>query len=256
MDELVFLGTGGGRFTTLFQARATGGLIYKTSGVQIHIDPGPGALLRCKECKVYPFKTSVLMATHSHLDHINDLNLMIEGMTNAATRKRGTLITIKEVLNEVVTDYHKRLIKEVVILEPGQSTAVNGLKITGVKCEHGKTKSIGFKFQTPDYCFYYSGDTNIYPGFEKNLEGVDILLANVIRPGDKKLYYHTCTNDLISALKNTKHEIKLIIINHFGTLMLREGPEKEAKRIMNETGVKTIAATDGLRVKLRKKLTG
>lgn len=253
MDELIFLGTGGGRFTTLFQSRATGGLVLRIMGRQLHLDPGPGALLRCKECKVYPFKTSVLLATHSHLDHINDLNMMIEGMTNGATRKNGTLITTQKVLDEIVTPYHKKMVNEIVILKPGQNTAVNGLRIESVKCEHGKEEGVGFKFHTPNYTLYYTSDTRIYPGFEKNLEGVNVLIANVVRPGDNGLTYHMCTNDLISVLKNmkSKKELKLVIINHFGTMMLRAGPKKEAKRIMEETGIKTISSTDGLIVKLK-----
>lgn len=257
MDELIFLGTGGGRFTTLFQERATGGLIYKIGDHQIHMDPGPGALLRCKECNVYPFKTDVLIATHPHLDHTNDLNMMIEGTTHAALKQRGTLITTQSVIDEkVVSDYHLKLLKKIILLEPEQTTTLGDLKINAVKCIHSPPGCIGLKFFTPNYCIYYTGDTSIYPGFEKNLKDVDILLANVIMPEDKGLYYHMATNDLISVIKNTKHRLKLIIITHFGTKMLRIGPEKEAERIKEETGVETIAATDSLTIKLTEKLTG
>ncbi|PIU61267.1 hypothetical protein COX58_00515 [archaeon CG_4_10_14_0_2_um_filter_Archaea_38_6] len=254
MDELIFLGTGGGRFTTLFQSRATGGLIFNTSGHQIHIDPGPGALLRCRECKVYPFKTDILMATHSHIDHVNDLNMMIEGVTNAATRKRGVLVTVKEVMDEIVTDYHKNLLKEIIIVKSGMEVKINNLRVLAVKCSHLKSECVGFKFYTNNYCLYYTGDTSVYPGFEKNFEDVDFLIANVMRPDNNQLPHHMCTDDLISVLKNSEHEIKLVIINHFGTIMLRAGAENEAARIMKETGVKTIAAADSLIVKLNDNL--
>jgi len=45
-DELIILGSGGGRHHIRTQYRATGGFLYKFNGIQAHIDPGPGALVR------------------------------------------------------------------------------------------------------------------------------------------------------------------------------------------------------------------
>ena len=252
MDELIFLGTGGGRYTTLFQTRSTGGLIFKTCNHQIHIDPGPGALLRCKECKIYPFKTDVIMATHNHLDHINDLNIMVEAMTKAGTEKKGTLITHNSVVEERgISNYHKKLLNSLVVLEPEQNTSINGLRIQATRCNHSKLGCIGFKFYTPNYCLYYTGDTLVYSGFEKSLEDVDILVANVSIPSGINNSIHMNSDDLVSVIKNSNNKIKLIIITHFGTEMLRANPIQEAKMIMEKTGINTIAASDGLIVKLR-----
>ncbi|MBN1923634.1 MAG: MBL fold metallo-hydrolase [Nanoarchaeota archaeon] len=250
MDELVFLGSGGGRHTMLFQSRSTAGIVYKTCNHQVHIDPGPGALLRCKECNIYPFKTDILIATHNHIDHVNDLNVLIEGMSQAAAVKKGTLVTSEEVYETCVSDYHKTLVKEVKLLKPGEAALINGLRIEAIKVQHSLPGGVGYKFHTPNYCLYYTSDTSTYPGFENNLKKVDVLIANVIRPGDKKWAGHICSDDLVSAVRNSKHNIKLIIINHFGTLMLRADPEVEAERIMAETGVKTVAASDSLIIKL------
>jgi phosphoribosyl 1,2-cyclic phosphodiesterase len=251
MDEIIFLGTGGGRYTTLFQERSTGGIIFKIGSHQIHLDPGPGALLRCKECGIYPFSTDCLIASHHHLDHINDLNMMIEGMTHATKRKRGTLIATNTVISHTINNYHKNLIKDVVSLVPEQNTSLDEIRIKAIKCEHSTEDCIGVKFYTKNYCLYYTGDTFVYPGFEKNLEDVDYLIANNILPGGKESEYHMCTNDLISALKNSVNKIKLIIITHFDLTMLRDGPESEANRITKETGINCIAATDSMVIKLK-----
>ena len=151
MDELIFLGTGGGRHTTLFQARATGGIVYKINKHQIHIDPGPGALLRCKECKVYPFKTDILMATHPHIDHVNDLNILIEGVTQATSIKTGILIAPEKVLELSVSEYHKNLLEKVIEIKPKQIIKFDDLKIKAVKCEHANLGGVGFKFYTKNY---------------------------------------------------------------------------------------------------------
>ena len=44
MARLSMLGTGGGRHTTMFQARSTGGFLLDAGKSRIHMDPGPGAL--------------------------------------------------------------------------------------------------------------------------------------------------------------------------------------------------------------------
>jgi hypothetical protein len=43
---------------------------------------------------------------------------------------------------------------------------------------------------------------------------------------------------------------KLAIIQHFGMLMVKAGEDKEAKWIEEQTGVKTIAAKDGMSIDL------
>ncbi|MBU4265766.1 MAG: MBL fold metallo-hydrolase, partial [Candidatus Altiarchaeota archaeon] len=45
---------------------------------------------------------------------------------------------------------------------------------------------------------------------------------------------------------------ELAVLNHFGMQMLNRGPEKEASRIQEETGIKTIAARDGMTLDLKK----
>lgn len=251
MDEIIFLGTGGGRYTALFQERSTGGIILMIQGHQIHLDPGPGALLRCKEMGIFPFKTDCLMATHHHLDHVNDLNILIEAMSHATKRRRGTIISTKTVIENCIADYHKNFAEKIIALSPEQNTALDGVRIKAIKCIHSDNDSIGFKFYSNDFCVYYTGDTWIYPGFEKNLSDVDYLIANTIMPGNGIGNYHMCTNDLISALRNSNNNIKLIILNHFDLSMLRAGPENEAKIITAKTGINCLAANDSLRVKLK-----
>ncbi|MCE5296700.1 MAG: MBL fold metallo-hydrolase, partial [Euryarchaeota archaeon] len=71
MTTLTFLGTGGGRFSTIYQVRGTGGL-YVKDGANIHIDPGPGAAVNMAKLKMDPAKTDVLLISHCHPDHYSD----------------------------------------------------------------------------------------------------------------------------------------------------------------------------------------
>ncbi|MHA2474003.1 MAG: MBL fold metallo-hydrolase, partial [Promethearchaeota archaeon] len=68
-DKLVILGSGGGRHHIRTQHRATGGLLYKFNGIQAHIDPGPGALVRINQFNEDPTKTELFIITHAHVDH-------------------------------------------------------------------------------------------------------------------------------------------------------------------------------------------
>ena len=77
-DELVILGSGGGRHHIRTQHRATGGFLYKFNGHQAAIDPGPGAIVRLNQYGEDPVKTDLFIVSHSHVDHYNDIMAVIE----------------------------------------------------------------------------------------------------------------------------------------------------------------------------------
>ena len=51
--QLLFLGTGGGRFATIYQTRSTGGFILRDA-CTLHVDPSPGALSNMSRAGVDP----------------------------------------------------------------------------------------------------------------------------------------------------------------------------------------------------------
>jgi ribonuclease BN (tRNA processing enzyme) len=96
--ELIFLGTGGGRVNLLKQVRATGGQWLRANGLNIMIDPGPGAILQAKKYGLDPLKLDAIIVTHYHIDHCNEASLMVEGMTSYALKKKGIFIGSKYVI--------------------------------------------------------------------------------------------------------------------------------------------------------------
>lgn len=246
--SVLFLGTGGGRFVTMSQEKHTGGIILCLDSFQIHLDPGPGALIRLLDNGIKLSSNNVIIATHHHLDHANDCNVMIEGMTNGGFNKKGFLICTELVLKEVISKYHQDMVKEIKVLKKGKSFKLSDkVRVETIKCKHSHKDTYGLKFITEDSSIYFTSDTDIYNGFEKNLKGINVLIANTTRPGDEKVKgVHMCSNDLIKAVNSAEHDLKLIIITHFGARMIKKGPESEARRIKKETGIKTIAAHDGL----------
>ena len=72
MTELIFLGTGGGRFAMITQRRATGGFRLNLDKFKIHVDPGPGAIVRSIQNKQNPQNLNCIIVTHAHPDHATD----------------------------------------------------------------------------------------------------------------------------------------------------------------------------------------
>jgi phosphoribosyl 1,2-cyclic phosphodiesterase len=88
---LVFLGTGGGRFATITQKRRTGGIRFLSDTLNMHVDPGPGALIYSLSRNLDPQKVGAILVSHSHPDHCTDAEVLIEAMTRGMTKKRGVV---------------------------------------------------------------------------------------------------------------------------------------------------------------------
>src|SRR3990167_5651396 len=96
-----FLGTAGARFVTISQTRASGGVWISYEGTNVLIDPGPGSLVRCLESVplLDPGILDAIILSHKHIDHSNDINIMIEAMTQGGSRKQGVVFLPGDMLN-------------------------------------------------------------------------------------------------------------------------------------------------------------
>ena len=122
MDKIKFLGTGGGRFVVNRQIRKSGGIWLSIDDTNLLIDPGPGSLVRLlnSKPKLNPRDLDGIIISHRHIDHTNDVNIIIEAMTNGGFDKKGTLFAPKQALFEdpVVLDYVKKYLDRVEVFEP------------------------------------------------------------------------------------------------------------------------------------------
>ncbi len=258
--EIIFLGTGGGRWITLSQKIKTGGFRIHTTK-KIHIDPGPGAIVSLSEAEISPIDTDVLIITHCHPDHYNDGEILIEAMTYGMTKNRGILACSESVLfgkdgiGPGVSKYHQSKAREIVVLKPGEGYNIDGIKIETFGTKHSDPVAVGLKIFTPEGVVTYTSDTEYFDGVARLYSGSDVIIFNVIRPQNDRIPYHYCTDDVIRVLKEVVPDPTLAIMQHFGMKML--GKEvHEARRVEEETGVRTISARDGMVVDIDGGLSG
>jgi ribonuclease BN (tRNA processing enzyme) len=261
-DELVILGSGGGRHHIRTQYRATGGILYKFNDIQSHIDPGPGAIVRVNQYQEDPLKTELFIVSHGHVDHYSDLSAIIESSRenlhdkNYNYYRKGTLITTEEVLN-YISDYHLNMLEKVVRFKAGNEIIYKGVKITGTKTIHSpKNEGFGIKFTLKDYSIAFTSDTMVYDGFSEQFSGCNILVLNLLRPNSIVCKRHLCTDEVIPYLNKIEPPLNSLIITHFGSFMDSPKSTKnyvpsQVEKLLKNTNIKNIiAAEDGLKIKI------
>ncbi len=255
--RITFLGTGGGRFATISQKRMTGGFrLDAIDGKNYHIDPGPGALVRSFQFGLNPSSLDGIFVSHAHTDHYTDAEVLIEAMTRGMTKENGIIMGSRSVFNgfkqwgPCISNYHKDKSSQL-ILGPNKTKKMGSTTIKGTKTIHGDPTCVGFQIKTNDLCISYTSDTKYFEKLYKYHKNSDILIASVIRPGTKSIKGHMCTANFAKLVEETQP--KLAIMTHFGFKMLNEDPNKEAKIIENKTGIKTLAAFDGMKIEVNDK---
>jgi len=252
---ITLLGTGGGRFATITQKRRTAGIRIISEGLNMHLDPGPGALIYSIREGLNPQKLSAVFVSHCHPDHYTDAEVLIEAMTKGTTKKRGVLVASKSVLhgNElgfdpVISRYHQQMPERVVEALPNTKFQVGNINVLVTEARHTDPDTVGFRFETLEFGdFAYSSDTEYFEGIGKYYEGVRLLVLCVMRPAGKPWKGHMTTNDAIKIIEEAHPE--QAVLTHFGMQMIFKGPTREAKLVEEETGVPTIAAADGMQIR-------
>jgi phosphoribosyl 1,2-cyclic phosphodiesterase len=253
MFELIFLGTGGGRFVTITQKRRTAGIRIISEGLNLHLDPGPGALVHSINEGLDPQKLTAVFVSHCHPDHYTDAEVLIEAMTRGMTKKRGVLAAAKSVLTgnsscePSISKYHQQMPQQKIEAVSNMKFQVANVNVSATEARHTDPGAVGFRFETADFGdFAYTSDTEYFEGIGKYYKGLRLLVLCVMRPAGKPWKGHMTTNDAIKIVEETgpKH----VVLTHLGMQMIFKGPASEAKLIKEKTGVPTVAAVDGMQI--------
>jgi phosphoribosyl 1,2-cyclic phosphodiesterase len=252
-----FLGTGGGRHTMCTQRRKTAGIRLEHGDTQIHIDPGPGALVHSIYAGLSPMKLDGIIVTHCHPDHYTDAEVLVEAMTGGTTRKRGTLAAAKSViqggndLDPSISRYHQRLAGKVEILVPGSRFSIGKLGFYALSAIHGDDDAIILIFEVPGVgSLAYTSDTEAYPGLGEVLRGCRMLILGTMWPRGNPLIGHMCTDDALRVIEEAKP--KCAVTTHYGIKILNSDPVKDAAWLQEKSGVPVISASDGMTITVDK----
>lgn len=253
--QLITLGTGGGRFATITQKRRTGGIRILYEKTNIHLDPGPGALVYSLEAGLDPQRLNGVLVSHCHPDHYNDAEVLIEAMTHGMTKKRGVLAAAHSVLgggqqcDPSISKYHQQMPRQLVDARPSTSFDIGSLRFTATKARHTDPDAVGFRFETPNFGdVAYTSDSEYSDDLAAAYGGVRVLFLCVMRPAGNPWRGHMTSDDAVKIVKEAKPE--MAILTHFGMKMIFKGPASEAKSIQEQTGIPTVAASDGMRISI------
>jgi ribonuclease BN (tRNA processing enzyme) len=250
-SSILFLGSGGARFVVARQLRASGGMWLRFGATQIHVDPGPGALVRALShvppCN--PRELDAIALSHKHLDHSADVNAMIEAMTSGGFRRRGTLLAPPDAFSDgpVVLPYASRYVERVVHLEASAGPyRVGEVEIfTSIRHVHA-VATYGLHFVHASARVAYLPCGRYFDGLAADYAAhhPDVLILNVLRLSDQLDVDHFTWEDAKRVVAEVRP--KLAVFQHFGTKMLEADPPRLAQQLEDELGLRAIAAYDGL----------
>jgi phosphoribosyl 1,2-cyclic phosphodiesterase len=245
-----FLGTGGARFVVAKQIRASGGMWMRFGETQIHVDPGPGALVRALATipPQQPAELDAIVISHKHLDHAGDINAMIEAMAQGGFKPRGVLIAPRDAWedNSIMLPYARRFVpRHEIVDERGGPYAINDVEVRASLRHVHPVETYGLHFR-------YQGTTVSYLPCTRYFDELiadyaahqpDVLVINVLRYADTLDVDHLTLDDAKRLIAGIKP--RAAIMTHFGTKMLERDPRRIAYEMEDELGIRVYAAHDG-----------
>jgi len=251
MATIKILGTAGARYVVAKQLRSSAGTYIEHEGTRLILDPGPGTLVRMASARprLDVEKLNGLILTHTHLDHSNDVNILIDGLTEGGLKKRGVLFAPKECLEgetAVVLKYLRPYLKDIQTLRPEASYRIGNISFK-TSCRHYHTaETYGLIFELGSKRVGFVVDTLFFPGLIDCYRECQILILNVVRykPHPSPNVQHLCVRDVEEILEKIRPE--KAILTHFGMTMIRARPHQVAAKLSRKLNLEVIAAYDGL----------
>ena len=248
-DTITFLGTGGARIMVANQILASGGLWLNLGGTEILVDPGPGCIVQSTKRKLRADKLSAIILSHRHLDHSADVNIMIEAMTQGGFKPRGRLFAPVDAMETepVIFSYLKNYLEGIEALKEGKTYSIGNVSLTTPIRHIHPVETYGMLFRTAEHTFSYIADSRYFDGLWHSYGG-ELLIINVVFLESGLPVDHLSVPDVKYII--TKLKPKVAILTHFGTSLWRAKPWEVTQELSQETGVRVLAARDGMRFDL------
>ncbi|MBI4286709.1 MAG: MBL fold metallo-hydrolase [Chloroflexi bacterium] len=232
------------------QFLASGGMWLNLEGTEILVDPGPGCIVQVNKLKLRPEKLSAIVLSHRHLDHSGDINVMAEAMTEGGFSPHGRLFLPSDALgNEPVIYSYLRHALDIQVLQEGRSYTVGNVTFTTPVRHIHPVETYGVVFKTGKHTFSYISDSRLFEGLCRSYGG-ELLIMNVVMLDHTYPVDHLSVADAEHIIKEIKPRVA--ILTHFGMTIWRARPWEVAAQLSEQTGVKVMAARDGMTFDLAK----
>ncbi len=218
---------------------------------RIHVDPGPGALVRALShvppCN--PRELDAIVLSHKHLDHSGDVNVLIEAMTAGGFRPRGAVFAPADAFDgePVVLPYAQQFPERVERLEQSSGPyRIGDVELrTSIAHVHA-SQTYGLHFAHDGLRVAYLPCGRFFEGLIADYASYrpDVLVINVLRYRDEMSVDHLKWDDARRIVEGVRP--KVAVFQHFGTKMLEADPKRLAQEVEDELGLRAIAAYDGL----------
>lgn len=228
---------------------------FRFGQTQIHVDPGPGALVRAVS-HAPPFNPRELDAialSHKHLDHAGDVTAMIEAMTSGGFRKRGVLLAPEDALahEPTVLPYAQGFVERTeIVSERGGPYRIGDVDVRASIRHVHAVETYGMHFTHGDLRVSYLPCGRYFDALVAHYAEAkpDVLIVNVLRFRDGMDVDHLTWDQARAIVEGVRPRVA--ILQHFGTKMLEADPQALAQSLEDDLGIRAIAARDNLEVDL------
>ena len=245
-DSITFLGTGGARIMVAHQILASGGMWLSLSGKNILVDPGPGCIVQVNKRKLRAETLDAIILSHRHLDHSGDVNVMIEAMTGGGFRGKGKFYAPSDAFGPepVIFSYLRKFLDEVVVLEEGGKYELDDLKFETPLRHIHPVETYGLVLRSDGSAIAYITDTRYFDKLIDVYKSSDLLIINVVLTEPRSTVDHLTLAEAEQIIAGIKP--KVAILTHFGMNVWRAHPWEAAAAMTERTGIRVIAARDGM----------
>ena len=201
--------------------------------------------------KLNPLELDGIFLSHRHIDHANDVNIIIEAMTNGGKDQRGILFAPSDALDSdpVVLHHFRNHLEDINRLKEKEKYTIGSLSFeTPVRHVHD-VETYGVRFFGSQLTVSYIADTKYFDGLESFYQS-NVLILNVVLLESKEWINHLSVIDAEKIISSIHPN--LCILTHFGMSMIKAKPWNIAEELSKQTGVNVIAASDGKIISLDK----
>ena len=216
---------------------------------QVHIDPGPGALVRALATvpPQRPAELDAIVLAHKHLDHAGDVNAMIEAMAQGGWKPRGALFAPRDAWegDSILLPYARRFVpRHEIVEEHGGPYAINDVEVRASIRHVHPVETYGLHFRYAGKTLSYLPCTRFFEGLVEDYRAAapDVLVINVLRYRDSMDVDHLTFDEARRVIAGIRPQAA--IMTHFGTKMLERDPQRLAYELEDELGIKVYAASD------------